>query len=78
MDIELYPLASCALEAVAQTTLLPAANLADALVAAGLLGWSPPVGLPFWRPVIEAGRWPVIDDDLDHALSESAIPASTN
>ena len=58
MDIELDPGIQADLEFVASKTMIPAAELAGALITAGLHGWAHPLVRDFWIRCPVAMGWP--------------------
>ncbi|MBP9805734.1 MAG: hypothetical protein KBE22_12630 [Candidatus Accumulibacter sp.] len=58
MDIDLDPAIEADLEFIAAKTLIPAADIACALVTAGLHGWSHPLVCQFWANSGITIQWP--------------------
>jgi hypothetical protein len=60
MEITIDPSALADLERLASITLIPAVEIAAALVLSGLYGSQHPAVLEFWQQMPGAGRWPQI------------------
>ena len=65
MDIDLDPAIEADLEFIAAKTLIPAADIACALITAGLHGWSHPSIQRFWMDSGLTIEWPQMAARLD-------------
>lgn len=65
MDIDLDPAIEADLEFIAAKTLIPAADIAGALITAGLHGWAHPSIQRFWMDSGVTIGWPQMADRVD-------------